>query len=164
MTVVPVTDEFNTVFKRVGNAVGTKKSKAVVNSVVDHRRSFATNGFKWSVHSRKLIFIQSKDGSFCDLEEIKHTVKHEFGHCLGLGDLYSSTVDEYSGVELGTFDELDSYAITDKIYNLVMCDHHGPISNNDIEMIILAFRDNRIQNYQANKTTKRVSSALGKGN
>ena len=93
-----------------------------------------------------------------------HIAKHEFGHCLGLGDLYASEDDCMRGVEKGTYSELDSYAISDKFYNLVMCDHNGPISNNDIEMVILAFRENRQQLYQPGKLKGKISSALGRGN
>ena len=39
--------------------------------------------------------------------------------------------------------------INDKFYNLVMCDHHGPISNNDIEMVVLAFRENKVDHHTA---------------
>ena len=93
-----------------------------------------------------------------------HVTKHEFGHALGLGDLYASAVDSLSGVEKGTYAELDSYVINDKFYNLVMCDHHGPISNNDIEMVILAFRENKMQLFQPSRLKGKISSALGKGN
>ena len=62
------------------------------------------------------------------------------------------------------FFETDSYYVTDQIYNLVMSDHHGPISNNDIEMVVLAFSKNRFQNYQRRKARDKISEALGKGN
>ena len=45
-----------------------------------------------------------------------------------------------------------------------MCDHHGPISNNDIEMVILAFRENKMQLFQKQKSKDKESEALGKGN
>ena len=90
--------------------------------------------------------------------------KHEFGHTIGLGDLYQSSSDSLNGVEKGTYEELDKYAISNKYYNLVICDHHGPISNNDIEMVILAFRENKMQLYQPGKLKGKLSSALGKGN
>ena len=44
-----------------------------------------------------------------------------------------------------------------------MCDHYGPVSNNDIEMVILAFCENQMQLYQQERR-KKVSKALGKGN
>ena len=45
-----------------------------------------------------------------------------------------------------------------------MCDNHGTISNNDIEMIVLAFSENAVQNYQPTSWNYEVSEALGKGN
>lgn len=164
LMIMPFTSDVSSVFKAVGRLPGSKKRSDIIDSLIDHRRSFASHGLRWTVNSRKIIVVQSSDGTFTDYHEIMHAVKHEFGHSLGLGDLYYSEVDGYSGVETGTYEELDSYSITGKLYNLVMCDHHGPISNNDVEMVILAFRDNRIQGYQRNRVTRRVSSALGKGN
>lgn len=93
-----------------------------------------------------------------------HVAKHELGYALGLGDLYQSTVDSLGGVKKGTYADLDSYAVTDSFYNLVMCDHHGPISNNDIEMVILAFKENRMQLFQPMKLKGKISTALGRGN
>ena len=116
--------------------------------MITTKRSCATGGLKWTVNSRKVICIQSFSGKFDDYEEITHITKHEFGHAIGLGDLYESSVDFLDGVEKGTYTELDSYIINDKFYNLVMCDHHGPISNNDIEMVVLAFRENKMQLFQ----------------
>lgn len=162
--VLPVTQDVGDVFKRVSENLGTKSQKERVNNILRDKRSFASSGMKWSVHSRKIICIQSEDNSFSDYAEIKDVAKHEFGHILGLGDLYYSPVDSLPGIEKGTYRELDSYYVSDKIYNLVMCDHHGPVSNNDIEMILLAFRDNELQLYQQNRFNEKISKALGIGN
>lgn len=164
LLIMPITGEIGATIQSVSNVIGTKKSKLQVSDVMMNKRSFATSGLKWTVNSRKIICIQSRDGKFDDYEEIMHVTKHEFGHALGLGDLYASTVDSLDGVEKGTYTELDSYVINDKFYNLVMCDHHGPISNNDIEMVILAFRENKMQLYQPSRLRGKISSALGKGN
>lgn len=164
LLIMPITGEIGATIQSVSNVIGTKKSKLQVSDVMMNKRSFATSGLKWTVNSRKIICLQSRDGKFDDYEEIMHVTKHEFGHALGLGDLYASTVDSLDGVEKGTYTELDSYVINDKFYNLVMCDHHGPISNNDIEMVILAFRENKMQLYQPSRLRGKISSALGKGN
>lgn len=164
LLIMPITGEIGATIQSVSNAIGTKKSKLQVSDVMMNKRSFATSGLKWTVYSRKIICLQSRDGKFDDYEEIMHVTKHEFGHALGLGDLYASAVDSLSGVEKGTYAELDSYVINDKFYNLVMCDHHGPISNNDIEMVVLAFRENKMQLFQPSRLKGKISSALGKGN
>ena len=162
--IIPVTDELSETMRSVSNLVGTKAKKGQMESIITSKRSFAISGLRWSVNSRKVIYLQSHSGRFDDYDEIKHVIKHEFGHALGLGDLYESAVDSLGGVEKGTYIELDSYIVTDKIYNLVMCDHHGPISNNDIEMVVLAYRENKMQHYQSSRLKGKISSALGKGN
>ncbi len=164
LLIFPVTDYFGAKIKSISDVVATKEKKAQINNLLDNKRSFAVGGIKWSVNSRKFIYIQSENGRFDDYEEITQVAKHEFGHALGLGDLYTSSTDRLEGVEKGTYIELDSYAISSKYYNLVMCDHHGPISNNDIEMIVLAFRENKMQMYQPGRLKGRISDALGKGN
>ena len=163
--VFPLTPDIRETAAGIWDRVGTKKVKTRMNDIIKNKRSFALAGVrKWSVRSRKIIYIQSKDDRFDDYEEIMHVAKHEFGHALGLGDLYYSPVDQLEGVSKGQYRELDSYYIKEKRYNLVMCDHHGPISNNDIEMVILAFRENRMQMYQASSLKGKISDALGKGN
>ncbi len=135
-------------------------------AMFEDKRSMAIGGLKkWSVRSRKWIYLNSESCSFDDYDEISQVIKHEFGHVLGLGDLYEEAERGLPGVKSGSYDELDSYLICDKFYNLVMCDHHGPISNNDIEMVVLAFSENRMQEYQNNtKKKNQVSKALGRGN
>jgi len=164
LLIMPITGEIGSTIQTISSAISSKEKKAQIADVMNNKRSFATNGLKWSVNSRKIICIQSENGLFNDYDEIKHVAKHEFGHALGLGDLYASSIDSLAGVNKGTFSELDSYAISDKYYNLVMCDHHGTISNNDIEMVVLAFRENKMQLYQPSKLKGKISSALGKGN
>ncbi len=162
--VVPLTSNVAAMTGKLMNAVGTEGKKEEIDDLMRNKRSFAISGPAWSVRSRKIIYIQSEDGRFLDAAEISDVAKHEFGHALGLGDLYENPGDGLAGVGKGSYRELDSFLVSDKLYRLVMCDHHGPISNNDVEMILLAFRDNEMQLYQARKGKGKVSSALGKGN
>ncbi|MGN0114788.1 MAG: hypothetical protein ACI396_05635 [Acutalibacteraceae bacterium] len=163
--VIPMTRELNSQVVDIWNKFGTEKIKKRVDNTIGSKRSMAAFGVrKWSVKSRKIIFIQSENDRFDDYDEIRHVAKHEFGHALGLGDLYKSAVDGLEGVDKGSYKEMDSYYITDNFYNLVMCDHHGIISNNDIEMVVLAFSQNRLQKYQPSKLKGKISQALGRGN
>lgn len=164
LIIIPLTDELSAKTQALTNIITGKERKTQITDIFNNKRSFASAGLKWSVNSRKIILLQSRNGKFDDYEEIMHVAKHEFGHVLGLGDLYESSVDSLGGVEKGTYAELDSYVIKDKFYNLVMCDYNGPISNNDIEMVVLAYRDNEMQLYQPGKIKGKISSALGKGN
>lgn len=82
---------------------------------------------------------------------------------LGLGDLYREEKAKLPGVKKGSYSELDGFYVSDSFYNLVMCDHHGPVSNNDVEMVVLAFWKNKKQLYQPKGIKGRVSEALGKG-
>ncbi len=165
VVIVPMTKTLSDQVEDVMDVIKTKRADKVRQSFIKDRRSMMMQGFrKWTVHSPKIMYVQSKDGTFTDLDEIYHVSKHEFGHALGLGDLYKSESDDLPGISVGNYPELDCYHLTDRIYNLVMCDHHGPISNNDIEMVILAFRDNCTQNYQPQNRIKSVSKALGRGN
>lgn len=164
--VFPVSEETATIMRKVSETIINKKGKAAITELIDNNRSMTAMGLrKWSTRSRKIIIIKMPEGSFDDAYEIKHVAKHEFGHALGLGDLYANKADNLEGVEMGTYSELDGFYISDKMYNLVMSDHHGPISNNDIEMVVLAFSEDKAQLYQKDDRFKEgISQALGRGN
>ena len=68
-----------------------------------------------------MIIIASEDNKFYDYNEIKNVAKHEFGHALGLGDLYASEPDGLDGVDQGTYYELDGYYISNKNYAVFFC-------------------------------------------
>lgn len=130
----------------------------------DHRAMARVGVRKWSVRSRKVILLQTSNGRFDNYREITDIVRHEFGHVLGLGDLYAEPEDSLPGVPAGTYPELDAYLTDGRAYNLVMCNSDGKITDNDMEMVVLAFSKNRPQSYQPCRFAQVVSEALGKGN
>lgn len=164
--VLPVTEEVAADTLSILSHFDKVKDGKISDDLFNKKRSMTIMGLRrWSTRSRKIILISSEDKTFRNYDEIKHVAKHEFGHALGLGDLYACEDDELSGVQKGTYPELDGYYISDKVYNLVMSDHHGPVSNNDIEMVILAFSENKAQLYQKDKRfIEEISQALGRGN
>lgn len=130
----------------------------------EHRAMAGVGARKWSIRSRKTIFLQTSNGRFDNYREITDIVRHEFGHVLGLGDLYAEPEDSLPGVPAGTYPELDAYLTDGRAYNLVMCNSDGKITDNDMEMVVLAFSKNRPQSYQPCRFAQVVSEALGKGN
>lgn len=161
VNVILMDDELNRSVLGMGKLLNNER---IINTASE-KRSFAKMGMgRWSTRSRKSICLYYNENGKVDRDLITHAMKHEFGHLLGLGDLYVEKECGRDGIKEGTYKELDGYIISDRIYNLVMCDHFGVISNNDIEMVVLAFSENKAQNYQQIKNKGRISKALGRGN
>ncbi len=161
-----VDEQTTEMLRKMNDAVGRGKRKARLSDMIENRRSFAVAGIaRWSAYSPKAVFLQTGGGKSFDPEYVRTVARHEFGHVLGLGDLYASDTDDFGGVAPGTYRELDSFHLFDKTYWAVMCSENAPVSNNDIEMVVMAFSENRYQSFQEEKISKgRISLALGRGN
>ena len=118
----------------------------------------------WSVKSNKSIMLYDGTGRFDDYEQIKRDIKCEFGSMLGLGNMLLTDNGKELFIPKGTYPEIDPYYIENGRYNLVMCNGRGVISNNDIEMVVLALSENKMQYYLEDSHGNKPSKALGKGN
>lgn len=126
-------------------------------------RSFASAGLPllgWKTYLPRLICMLPH--TLNDFQQARITAKHEFGHVLGLGDLYKDLENGLCGVPGAKYSDISKYYIGNSFFDMVMC-NNGPVRNNDIEMVLLAFQTNKFQNYQIVKKSDRVSEALGKG-
>ena len=127
-------------------------------------RSFAAARFPiigWKSYLPRLVYMLP--GTLEDFEYARVVARHEFGHILGIGDLYQDTEIGLQGVDETKYIDIEKYYIGDNVFDMVMC-NAGTVRDNDIEMVLLAFQTNKFQNYQKMKKNDKISEALGKGN
>ena len=127
-------------------------------------RSFATAGFPiigWKSFLPRFVYMLPS--ALEDLNYARTVARHEFGHVLGLGDLYKDIESGLLGVSGDAYKDIEKYYLGDSSFDMVMC-NNGPVRNNDIEMVMIAFQANQFQNYQRIKKKDKISEALGKGN
>ena len=156
-------DMARNVLKIMGNLGGVVKQRG--ENAFTNYHTFSTVGMKaWSVKSNKSIMLYDGTGRFDDYEQIKRDIKCEFGSMLGLGNMLLTDNGKELFIPKGTYPELDPYYIENGRYNLVMCNGRGVISNNDIEMVVLALSENKMQYYLEDSHGNKPSKALGKGN
>lgn len=156
-------DMARNVLKIMGNLGGVVKQRG--ENAFTNYHTFSTVGMKaWSVKSNKSIMLYDGTGRFDDYEQIKRDIRCEFGSMLGLGNMLLTDNGKELFIPKGTHPELDPYYIENGRYNLVMCNGRGVISNNDIEMVVLALSENKMQYYLEDSHGNKPSKALGKGN
>ena len=156
-------DMARNVLKIMGNLGGVVKQRG--ENAFTNYHTFSTVGMKaWSVKSNKSIMLYDGTGRFDDYEQIKRDIKCEFGSMLGLENMLLTDNGKELFIPKGTYPEIDPYYIENGRYNLVMCNGRGVISNNDIEMVVLALSENKMQYYLEDSHGNKPSKALGKGN
>lgn len=162
--VLPVPDELREMIVELLKGLPGKNIKRAMGLLRDKRSYALFSTVLWKVFAPKMIVMLKTADNTKDLNELSWVATHEFGHILGIGDLYADPESKLMGVEPGSFGELDCYALGNKRFYSVMCMHNAPIRNNDMEMVLLALTENRYQRYQKDKLGKRISPALGRGN
>lgn len=109
---------------------------------------------------------------------MKNVSKHEFGHVLGLGDAYfrdfqtNKTKDADYEMYPDIKEDIENNLIsqkevtiegkTESFTNMVMNNMYGGISNNDIEMLILAWQKGKTQYYNSTIPDTEISEAMGR--
>ena len=138
-------------------------NSAEIEKILLSQRSFSTTMIEGIVAWSSILprYIVLMPTAFDTAHVLQRTAKHEFGHILGLGDSYKDETLGYTGV--GMYHDILPYQLGQGGFNMVM-DNCGPVRNNDIEMVILAFFTNQFQEFQSHKNaTSHISNALGRG-
>ena len=111
----------------------------------------------WNPTDGKAMVLPSDTG--------QKTARHEFGHVLGLGDMYDDPNLPLIGLP-GTFPQWNGVQAytkrpggTDLDYDAVM-DNGMNVAGKDIEMVILAFQTGRRQNFQKQGGFGVISQAM----
>ncbi len=146
------TDSVTSILKKLG-----KKGQRSADILNSRRQTAASFGRVWRLNSIKYINLFEKDLS--SVPHCKFISRHEFGHILGLDDMYAEKSDGREGVT-ADFAGLAPFHIKDSLYNMIMCSVDAPVIYKDIEMALLAYRDNEQQCYQLKFGKGIISKAL----
>ena len=127
------------------------------------RRALRTPGFtfaglraeKWRPWKGRWIGLRT-DMEMFSVEEIS---RHEFGHILGLGDMYRDPVMGLKGISGNVAELYADFADKGGRCRAVM-DSNGPVTPLDAEMMLLAQMTGRFQQYQKQKGRGNVSAVL----
>ena len=134
---------------------------------LDANKTFTDVGAKdeldWKPHLPKSIHFARWTLNQPNL--VTKIAKHEFGHVLGIGSVYRDIRKGMKGIHINSdqYQDLKGNYLGYHKFNCVM-ESGGPVSNNDIEMLILAFVTEEYQQYQLIRGRGKVSEAVGKGN
>lgn len=85
--------------------------------------------------------------------------RHEFGHVLGLGDLYRDPLLGLNGITGSAAEYFLSCRKQNGRYHAVM-DDNGPVTDTDAEMMLLAQTSGRFQQYQKQNGKGTVSAVI----
>ena len=136
---------------------------------ISHENKSHTHTEDWSQKhpAEKMGIDYYTNKKYLSPEEYTDTAKHEFGHVLGLRDAYTvknkddkyAYDDKYPDIK-EDIQEL-GLPIIKSGTNMVM-NNLGPILNNDIEMMILAWQTGEKQYFHLDEGGEHISEALGR--
>lgn len=152
-----------------------------VNIYASHNRSKTNWGTGWETSQPGNIDLYgsylSSDANKESSKHMKNVAKHELGHILGLANAYSEVTDKplnyaaYPDIK----EDIKNHVISEYITKykdepgfttytgMVMNNSEANISNNDIEMLILAWQKGEVQFYYTDERREgTISEAMGK--
>lgn len=148
------TDSVGSMLSKLGKR--GKRGAEILNA---RRQSAAVIGNTWRPSGVKYINIYEKD--LLSVPRCKYLLRHEFGHVLGLDDMYAEAADGRAGVK-EVYPDIEMLRIRGSIFNMVMCSADAPVTFKDAEMALLAYRDGEIQRFQPRNGKGDISRALRK--
>lgn len=146
------TDSVGSVLKKLG-----KRGERSAEILGSRRQSAAVIGRSWRPEGVKYINLYEKD--LLSVPKCKFLMRHEFGHVLGLDDMYAEAGDGRPGVN-EVYPDIEMYRIRGNTFNMIMCSVDAPVTFKDIEMVLLAYRDGQLQRFQRKDGKGEISSAL----
>ena len=146
------TDSVGSILNKLGKR--GRRGAEILNA---RRQSAAVIGNTWRPSGVKYINIYEKD--LMSVPRCKFLLRHEFGHVLGLDDMYAEAADGRAGVK-EVYPDIEMLRIRGCIFNMVMCSVDAPVTFKEAEMALLAYRDGVIQRFQLRDGKGEISRAL----
>lgn len=146
------TDSIADILKKFG-----KRGKRSASILSARRQSAASVGKSWRLGAVKYINLYEQD--LLNIPRCKFLMRHEFGHILGLDDMYQERSEGRKGV-YEVYPDIEMFRIKGNIFNMIMCSEDAPVTFKDIEMALLAYRDGIIQRFQQTNGKGEISQAL----
>ena len=137
--------------------LGGKNAKRSARIIEQKRQSAAAFGLSWRPSGVKYINIFEED--LIDVRRCKFLIRHEFGHILGLDDMYSEKEDGRPGV-LKNYPDIEFYRLSGKEFYMVMCSYDAPVCDKEIEMTLLAYLEKKLQRFYPRFNKGEISKAL----
>ena len=146
------TDSITGILQKLGNR--GKRSASILSA---RRQSAALLANQWRLGAVKYINLYEQD--LLSIPKCKFLMRHEFGHILGLDDMYAEPSDGRMGVN-EVYPDIEMFKIRGNLFNMVMCSVDAPVTFKDIEMVLLAYMDGEIQRFQLKNGKGKISRAL----
>lgn len=115
---------------------------------------------QWSPSSDKNIVILNENQRYSFALSVEHVTKHEFGHVLGVGDVYNKRSGEIETVQPEIYRNLKPYFCGHNYFLTMDGSAAAPVSDLEAEMVLRAFLEKQYQSFITEPGREKISSAL----